>query len=401
MHEMLRALTRMDAVQAPIVAVVGDMIRQVPGTISLGQGVVHYGPPQAAIDAARAALTDPRTHEYQGGEGLPALVERLASKLRDENGIDVTRGRRIMVTAGANMAFIHAVLAVTEPGDEVILPVPFYFNHEMAVQMVGCRAVLVPTDARYQLRPNAIRAAITDRTRAVVTISPNNPSGAVFSETALREVNALCRDGGLYHVTDEAYEYFTYGSARHVSVGSFTDSSEHTISMYSLSKAYGFAGWRIGYVVYPEHLASGMMKSQDTILICPPVISQMAAVAALDVGRTYCEPYVRKLAEIRQSVLGALGRLAPLAEVPPADGAFYCLLKVNVPDQLIRGEGAPSVAMVLAERLIREHKVAVIPGPAFGMTEGCYFRVAYGALQKETVAEGIGRLVKGLRAILG
>ena len=401
MHEMLRALTRMDAVQAPIVAVVGDIIRQVPGTISLGQGVVHYGPPQPALAAARAALTDRRTHEYQSGDGLPALVERLASKLRDENGIDVTRGRRIMVTAGANMAFIHAVLAVTEPGDEVILPVPFYFNHEMAIQMAGCRAVLVPTDARYQLKPDAIRAAITDRTRAVVTISPNNPSGAVFSETALREVNALCGDRGLYHVTDEAYEYFTYGSARHVSVGSFMDSSAHTISMYSLSKAYGFAGWRIGYVVYPEHLASGMMKSQDTILICPPVISQMAAVAALDVGRTYCEPYVRKLAEIRQIVLGALGRLAPLAEVPPADGAFYCLLKVNVPDQLIRGEGAPSVAMVLAERLIREHKVAVIPGPAFGMTEGCYFRVAYGALQKETVAEGIGRLVKGLRAILG
>jgi aspartate/methionine/tyrosine aminotransferase len=214
-------------------------------------------------------------------------------------------------------------------------------------------------------------------------------------------VNALCRDGGLYHVTDEAYEYFTYGPARHVSVGSFTDSSEHTISMYSLSKAYGFAGWRIGYVVYPEHLASGMMKSQDTILICPPVISQMAAVAAVDVGRAYCEPYVRELAEIRQIVLAALGQLAPLAEVPPADGAFYCLLKVNVPDRLVRGEGAASVAMVLAERLIREHKVAVIPGPAFGMTEGCYFRVAYGALQKETVAEGIGRLVKGLRTILG
>jgi aspartate/methionine/tyrosine aminotransferase len=144
-----------------------------------------------------------------------------------------------------------------------------------------------------------------------------------------------------------------------------------------------------------------MMKSQDTILICPPVISQMAAVAALDVGRAYCEPYVRELAEIRQIVLGALGKLALLAEVPPADGAFYCLLKVNVSDRLIGGEGAPSVAMALAERLIREHKVAVMPGPAFGMTEGCYFRVSYGALQKETVAEGIGRLVKGLRAILG
>src|SRR5437899_3157809 len=313
MSETLKTRSRMDAIQVPIVAVVGEWIRQTPGTISLGQGVVHYGPPQPALIAVQEALTDPGTHEYQDGAGVPPLVNALTAKLRTENGIDTARGSRIMVTAGANMAFMHAVLAVTEPGDEVILPVPFYFNHEMAIQMAGCRAVLVPTDARYQLKPDAIRAAITDRTRAVVTISPNNPSGAVFSETALREVHALCGDG----------------------------------------------------------------------------------------GRTYCEPYVRKLAEIRHIVLGALGRLAPLAEVPPADGAFYCLLKVNVPDQLIRGEGAPSVAMVLAERLIREHKVAVIPGPAFGMTEGCYFRVAYGALQKETVAEAIGRLVKGLRAILG
>ena len=401
MRETLRALTRMDAVQAPIVAVIGDLIRQVPGTISLGQGVVHYGPPQAAIDAARAALTDPQTHEYQPAAGLPALLDRLASKLGEENGIDVARGSRVMVTAGANMAFIHAVLAVTEPGDEIILPVPFYFNHEMATQMAGCRAVLVPTDARYQLQPDAIRAATTDRTRAVVTISPNNPSGAVFSEAVLREVNAICRDRGLYHITDEAYEYFTYGSARHVSAGSFPDAPPHTISIFSLSKAYGFAGWRVGYVAYPEHLASAMMKSQDTILICPPVISQMAAMAALDVGRAYCQPYVRELADIRQTVLEALDALAPLAEVPPADGAFYCLLKVNVPDEAIRGAGGAEVAMVVAERLIREHQVAVIPGPAFGITDGCYFRVAYGALQKESVEEGIGRLVNGLRSICG
>src|SRR5204862_4546052 len=159
-----------------------------------------------------------------------------------------------MVTAGGNMAFVHAVLAITEPDDEVILPVPFYFNHEMAIQIAGCRAVRVPTDARYQLSVGAIRDAITDRTRAIVTVTPNNPSGAVLSESSLREVNALCRELGIYHIADEPYEYFTYGSARHVSPGSFPDAASHTISMYSLSKAYGFAGWRIGYVVYPEHL---------------------------------------------------------------------------------------------------------------------------------------------------
>src|ERR1700681_711174 len=203
--------SRMDAVQAPIVPIVGDIIRQVPGTISLGQGVVHYPPPLAALDAARAALERPTINEYQDGNGLRALVDGLARKLRTENGVDVAGGSRIMVTAGANMAFMHAVIAITEPGDEIILPAPFYFNHEMAIQMAGCRAVAVPTDDRYQLRVDAIEEAVTERTRAVVTISPNNPSGAVFSEVSLRAVNALCRDRGMHHIADEADEYFTYG----------------------------------------------------------------------------------------------------------------------------------------------------------------------------------------------
>jgi aspartate/methionine/tyrosine aminotransferase len=285
---------------------------------------------------------------------------------------------------------MHAVLATTSPGDEIVLPIPFYFNHEMAVEMAGCRVVRVPTDERYQLQPHAIAKALTNRTRAVVTISPNNPSGAVFSEERLRAVNALCREKALYHITDEPYEYFTYGTARHVSPGSFPDAAGHTISIYSLSKAFGFAGWRIGYMAYPRHLSSALMKSQDTILICPPIISQEAAVAALEVGRHYCEPYVRELAEVRAIVLEKLAELAPLAEVPAADGAFYCLLRVRTDaDQL-----------ALAERLIREHRVAVIPGSAFGIVDQCTFRVAYGALQKATVAEGIGRLVTGLKAIL-
>jgi aspartate/methionine/tyrosine aminotransferase len=142
-------------------------------------------------------------------------------------------------------------------------------------------------------------------------------------------------------------------------------------------------------MAYPEHLASAMIKSQDTILVCPPVASQIAALAAIGVGRSYCAPHVRELAAIRTVVVDALAALAPLAEVPAADGAFYVLLNVHTRQQ----------PLALAERLICDHKVAVIPGPAFGMTHGCYFRVAYGALQKETVAEGVGRLVKGLRSL--
>src|SRR5262245_52909602 len=166
--QSVRMTGRMEGVQAPIVQVVGDLIRQSPGTISLGQGVVHYGPPPAALEAARAALTDPATHEYQDGNGNRELVFEIEGKLARDNGIDVGRSR-VMVTAGGNMAFVHAVLAITQPGDDIILPVPFYFNHEMAIEMAGCRTIRVPTDSRYQLDLDAIHAAVTPRTRAIVT----------------------------------------------------------------------------------------------------------------------------------------------------------------------------------------------------------------------------------------
>jgi aspartate/methionine/tyrosine aminotransferase len=208
---------------------------------------------------------------------------------------------------------------------------------------------------------------------------------------AKRALDALCREHGLYHICDETYEYFTYGSASHFSVGSLPGAEERTISIYSLSKAYGFAGWRIGYMAYPERLAPSMAKIQDTVLICPPVASQVAAGAALDVGRSHCEAHVRELAEILEIVVSQISALSPRVHVPVADGAFYCFLKVDT--------SMDSVA--IAERLVREHRVAVLPGTTFGMEEGCYFRIAYGALRKATVAEGIGRLVRGLREIAG
>jgi aspartate/methionine/tyrosine aminotransferase len=391
MSQTMNSRSRMDAIQMPIVQVMGDLIRQHPGTISLGQGVVHYPPPTAALDAARAALADPETHAYQDGAGQPALIAAIKEKLRRDNGIEVGRDSCVTVTAGGNMAFVHTVLGITEPGDEVILPVPFYFNHEMAIDMAGCTTVRVPTDDRYQLDLDAIRCAITPRTRAIVTVTPNNPTGAVYPESALRAVNRLCAERGLYHISDEVYEYFTYGGATHVSPGAFQGAAAHTISLFSLSKSHGFAGWRIGYMVYPEALTESIAKVQDTVLVCPAVISQIAAAAAMEIGPSYTRSFMPALAEVRDIVLEQLRSLEPHCTVPPADGAFYCLLRVN----------ADADPMRIAERLVKEYRVAVIPGHAFGITDRCYFRVAYGALQKETVAEGIGRLVRGLRAVLG
>jgi aspartate/methionine/tyrosine aminotransferase len=380
----------MQAVQTPIIPVVGELIRQHPGTISLGQGVVYYGPPPEALEYVEMFFESPENHKYKLVQGIPELRRAIATKLAAENGIRIDDPRRLIVTAGGNMAFVNALLAVADPGDEVILQVPYYFNHEMAVTFASCRCVCVATDEDYQLRADAIRKAMTDRTRAVVTISPNNPTGAVYDEAALREVNALCGDRGIYHIHDEAYEYFTYDGRARFSPGSIEGAAKHTICLYSLSKAYGFASWRIGWMVLPVHLYDAVRKIQDTVLICPPVVSQWAAVGAMKVGRSYCLGKRQAIEEVRRLMLEALGGLDDIATVPPAGGAFYFLLRVYT--------DLPS--MELAERLVREHGVAVIPGETFGVTDHCALRVAYGALAKDTAAEGIGRLVRGLKAIV-
>jgi aspartate/methionine/tyrosine aminotransferase len=380
----------MRGVQAPIIPSVGRWTRETPGTISLGQGMVSYGPPPESLAAVRAFGRRADDHRYGPVEGEPALVAAIEEKLARENGIEVRPASRVVVTAGGNMAFLNAVLAVGDPGDEFVLPVPFYFNHEMAIAMAACRAVPVPTRADYQLDLDAIAGAIGPRTRAVVTISPNNPSGAVYPESDLRAVNELCARRGLYHVHDEVYEYFTYDGATHFSPGRIDGAAGHTITLSSLSKAYGLASWRAGYMVIPEGLFDAVNKVQDTNLICPPLVSQAAALAALRVGREYCASKVEGLAQVRRLVFDELAGLGDLCDVPPVRGAFYCLVRVRTSVH----------EMTLVERLVREHLVAVIPGCAFGL-DGVRLRVSYGALDAGSVTEGIGRLAAGLRRICG
>src|SRR5439155_6757630 len=324
----MREPSRMQAVQSPIIPVVAELIRNFPGTISLGQGVVSYGPPPQATDELKQFFLDSENHKYKPVQGLPMLLEALERKLECENGIRLGPQNRLLVTAGGNMAFMNAMLAITDPGDEIILQTPYYFNHEMAVTMASCRPVLVATDENYQLRPHAIREALTAKTRAVVTISPNNPTGAVYSEAALREVNQICRERGVYHIHDEAYENFTYDGARHFSPASIEGNESHTISLFSFSKAYGFASWRVGYMVMPENLFVSIKKIQDTILICAPVISQFAAAGALKAGAAFCREKLQSIAAVRKLVLSELEQINDLCTVPRADGAFYFLLRI-------------------------------------------------------------------------
>jgi aspartate/methionine/tyrosine aminotransferase len=379
--------SRMDAVQAPIIPIVGELIRRNPGTISLGQGMVSWGPPPAAIEAGREAAGLMASQRYGPVEGSPELVAALGRKLREENGLDLD-GSRVLVTAGSNMAFLSVVQAITSTGDEIVLPSPFYFNHDMAVRIAGCVPVIVPTDAQYQIDPEALARAITPRTRAIVTVSPNNPAGAVYPAATLRAVSELCAARGLLHISDEAYEYFTWDDSRHFSPASLPGAGAHTISLYSLSKAYGFAGWRIGYMVIPEALNEAVYKVQDTVLICPTVVAQAAALACVQEGRAWTAHFLDPLRAVRREVLDLFTSIADICDVPTPGGAFYCLPHVRT----------PLTAMTVMERLVREHKVAAIAGETFGLT-GCYLRVSYGALEGEAVREGMLRLVTGLRKV--
>ena len=384
-----RVSNRLQSVQTPIIPVIGELVAAHPGTISLGQGVVSWGPPAEVKRAIDLFHSDPANHKYKLVDGLPELKEAIGGKLAAENGIALDERNAVVVTGGSNMAFMNAVLAIADPDDEIILNTPYYFNHEMAVTMAGCRPVLVPTDEQFQLQPERIKKAITQSTRAVVTISPNNPTGAVYPQSDLRAVKQLCRDAGIFHIHDEAYEYFTWDGAEHFSPGSIPESEDHTISLYSLSKAYGFASWRIGYMVLPSHLVEAVKKIQDTILICPPVISQVAAIAALKQGRFWCAPKIEQLGRVRGIVLDEAEKLKELADIPPASGAFYLLLKVK----------SHMPALELARRLVAEHGVAAIPGSAFHL-EGCALRISYGALDEANAREGMRRLVEGLDKLI-
>ncbi len=386
----MRPSVRIQQTQDPVIPIIADLIRQNPGTISLGQGVVYYPPPKQAFDKLERFFADTNNHKYQPDLGIPELREAFRQKLKTENGHFREAGTSVIVTAGANMAFLQALMCITDADDEIVLQTPYYFNHEMAITMISCQPVLVPTDSNYQLQLDAIAAAITPRTRAVLTVSPNNPTGVVYSEEALRAVNRLCAERGVYHIHDEAYEYFTFDGAAHVSPASFEGSAGHTISVYSLSKSYGFASWRIAYMVLPDSLMPAMEKVQDTNIICPPVISQYAALGALEAGANYCREKIATIGALRPTVRVLLEPLRDHCAIPEAQGAFYHFLKV----------ASPYSSMELARRLIEEYKVAVMPGVAFGMTEGCYLRISYGALQAETVLEGIGRFVEGMREIM-
>jgi aspartate/methionine/tyrosine aminotransferase len=378
------AARRLQHVQSPVIPVMGELIRQCPGTLSLGQGMASWGPPAEALEAATTALRDdPTLHVYGPVAGEPLLRQSIGTWLQREHQLDLS-GSELLITSGSNMAFNAVVQVLCDPGDEVILPVPYYFNHEMAIRLAGGQPVAI--EAGVIPDPEQLAAAITARTKAIVTISPNNPSGAVFPREVLQAINQLCAERGLLHISDEAYALFHYGADRGWSPGRGSGSGDHTITLGSLSKSHGMAGWRIGWAVVPQALLPELTKVQDTIAIHTPRLNQRVAQGALTAGASWCRERIAGLAARRQQVLTALDQSdAPWRLLARPDGAFYALLQL---DSALNSDQA-------MEQLIRQHRVALVSGSSFGL-EGCCLRLSYGMLESGQLGEALERLVAGL-----
>jgi aspartate/methionine/tyrosine aminotransferase len=392
---------RLAEVLEPVIPQVAEWSRRHAGTLSLAQGMVGWGPPAAVHQAVQEALSQAAANRDAAAEldrygpiqGDPALLQRIAAQLSSQHGLDA-QGSALLVTAGSNMAFQVVIQALCDPGDEVILPVPWYFNHVMAVQLAGALPVAVA--AGLQPDPERLAAAITPRSRAIVTVSPNNPSGVVLEPGRLAAINALCADRGLLHISDEAYAAFVHGSVPHTSPGAAPGAAEHTVTLQSLSKAYGMAGWRLGYAAVPPQLLAALTKVLDTTLICPPRLTQIAAIAALEAGSAWIAPRLAALGRRRLQLLEALAAIGerglPARLLAQPDGAFYGLLAVRT--------SLPGLELVT--RLIREHGVAALPGESFGLParDGeTVLRLSYGLLDGAGLAEALSRLVRGLEVL--
>ena len=223
----------------------------------------------------------------------------------------------------------------------------------------------------------------------MVTVSPNNPSGAVYPESDLRAVNALCADRGLFHISDEVYEYFLFDGARHFSPGAIAGAETHTVCIYSLSKSYGFASWRVGYMLFPSPLLEAVKKIQDTNVICAPAVSQYAAVGVLDAGRRWVEERLESVAAVRRIALDGVVRSWRAGH--GAAGGRSILFPG--PRGWRQGSGRP-----------RRTPDPTTPdrgdsGTAFGMDDGCYLRIGYGAVDATVMREGMDRLVAGISAL--
>lgn len=346
--------------------------------INLGQAILGLPPPAGALRAVRDYLSEPGPHGYSPDPGLPEVLERVARFLRQSKEISAASADRLILTCGANQAFVNALLALTEPGDEVVFFGPHYFDHVFAMTLADCVPVevaLARQAQRFVIDWAALEAALSPRTRCVVLVSPANPAGMVLSEQETARLCELCASRGLWLLSDETYDLLTFPPVVHRSPAAL-GIHDQVVVLGSFSKTFGLAAWRIGYLFGPARFVEEAVKVQDAIVVCAPVPSQLAIGAALDEVDSFCAMARRELQLRRDALLAALEPLRELSPVLP-DGATFVLAEIT--------NGTASVDY--ARELLEQTGIITVPGAAFGRYGEHYLRLSFGNLSIERIAE--------------
>ncbi len=371
-----KASERVASIEKSAIHEMTRLSRQVEDVAFLSWAKPTSGTPDHINRAAIAAIEQGRTGGYSESPGLPALREAIVRKLERDNGIRAEPSE-ILVTVGAIEGLAAAVMATVDPGDEVILPSPTYSTHIRQVQLACAQPVLVPTiePQGFVLDLDAIRAAITPKTKAVMYCSPSNPTGTVFPEQQLRELARLCLEHNLTVITDEAYEYFTYDGNRHFSIGSLPEMRGRAVSCFTFTKTYAMTGWRIGYLHADRELIPQISKAHIPFAICAPVVSQYAALAALEGPQDCVDEFRQHYLAARNLMCQRLDRLGSVFEYQRPGGSYLMFPRIRVK------EGADSTSF--CKRLLREARVSTTPGIAFGPTGQSHLRLSFCVSEQE------------------
>lgn len=355
---------------------------KIEGVVSLGQGIPSFKTPLHIRDAVTAAIAEGQISYYSLDPGYSTLREAVSEKLKTNNGIIADPDSELIITVGSSEAFSAAVMVLVDGGQEAIIPEPAYPAHIEAVCLADARPKMVPLveEDGWRLDLDRIRAAITDKTAAIIVNTPNNPTGCVFPRKDLEEVANIALEHELFVISDETYEYFTYDGRHHHSIGSVKElwAKGLAVSCFTFSKTYAMTGWRVGYVVAREAIIDHLLKVHDCFAICAPTVSQIAALAALKGPQECVGVFRQRFLERRDLSCEWLDRLGWAYQKP--GGAYYVLSEIPSQD-----------SYDYSIELLRKAKVNTIPGAAFGKTGEGHIRFSY-CMDERTIDEAYRRI---------
>jgi aspartate aminotransferase len=358
--------------------------------IGFGAGEPDFPTPAHIVEAAVAACRDPASHRYTPTAGLPELRQAVADKTRRDSGLDVTSAQ-VLITNGGKQAVSNAFAVLCDPGDEVIVPAPYWTTYPESIALAGGVAVPVATDESTGFRAGVeqLEAARSKRTKALLFVSPNNPTGAVYPRPEIEAIGRWALEQGLWVVTDEIYEHLVYGEATHHSMPVVVpELAERCLVVNGVAKTYAMTGWRVGWMIGPPDMvgAATNIQSHETSNVAN--VSQRAALAG--VGGDLADVAVMREAfdRRRRTIWGMLNEIDGITCLEP-EGAFYAFPNVTALLGRSLAGRRPTSSAELAEVCIDDAKVAVVPGEAFGAPG--YFRMSY-ALGDEDLVEGVQRL---------